>query len=96
MHDENIDLEVIIKRRIIFTFQSLTNVRDQMDQPAMPTPLMFSRPLSLESKAINNMDSRRNTDVKGDGARNSDNLSVPRRQTGRLPNVYAGAPESNL
>ena len=78
----------------------MTSVRDQMDQTAvtplvLPRPLSFeSRPLSMEPKTINNMDNRRNMDVK-DGAVARDNLNAPRRQT-RLPNVYAGAPESNL
>ena len=71
-------------------FQSMNSVRDQMDQPVQ----VFSRPLSMETKTINNMDNRRNMDAK-DGIRASDNLSVPRRQS-RLPNMYAGAPESNL
>ena len=72
----------------------MTSVRDQMDQPTIQPLHGFSRPLSVETKTINNMDNRRNMDAK-DGARASDNLSVPRRQA-RLPNIYAGAPESNL
>ena len=71
----------------------MTSVRDQMDRPAL-TPQVLSRPLSMETKTINNMDNRRSMDAK-DGFQARDNLSVPRRQA-RLPNIYAGAPESNL
>ena len=74
----------------------MTSVKEQMDQPTVVTQVNH-RPLSdhgFESKTINNIDNRRNMDVK-DGARTRDSLNVPRMQT-RLPNVYAGAPESNL
>ncbi|XP_068679093.1 glutamate receptor 4-like [Montipora foliosa] len=73
---------------------SLTSVRDQMDMPAIGATQVFSRPLSLENKSMNNMDNHRNIETK-DGSRTNDNLSVPTRHS-RLPNVYAGAPESNL
>ena len=65
-----------------------------MDMPAMGATQVFSRPLSLENKPMNNMDNHRNIETK-DGSQTNDNLSVPRRHS-RLPNVYAGAPESNL
>ena len=75
----------------------MASVKEQMDQPAVRTHEHYRRPFSdhgLETKAINNIDNRRNMDEK-DGARARDSLGVPRMQS-RLPNVYAGAPESNL
>lgn len=74
----------------------MASVKEQMDLPAVTTQV-YRRPFSdhgLENKTFNNIDNRRNMDVK-DGARPRDSLSVPRMQS-RLPNVYAGAPESNL
>ncbi|XP_078361238.1 glutamate receptor 2-like [Oculina patagonica] len=75
---------------------SMTSVKEQMDQPTVMTQVNH-RPLSdhgFDTKTFNNIDNRRTMDVK-DGARARDSLNVPRMQT-RLPNVYAGAPESNL
>ena len=71
------------------------SVKDLMDQPTM-TPRVFSRPLSFETKPFNNVDNIncRSMEAK-DEVQPRDNLGVPRRQA-RLPNIYAGAPESNL
>ncbi|XP_074637316.1 glutamate receptor 4-like isoform X1 [Acropora palmata] len=76
---------------------SMMSVRDQMDQPTVSTaPVHFSRPFSMESKAMNNMDQHRKGDSRdGPGSRANDNLTIPNRNP-RLPNVYAGAQESNL
>lgn len=76
--------------------QSMGSVGEQMDKPTVVTQVN-SRPLSdqgFETKTINNIDNRRKMDIK-DGARERDSLNVPRMHS-RLPNVYAGAPESNL
>lgn len=83
-------------RREVNKSTSMASVKEQMDLPAVTTQV-YRRPFSdhgLENKTFNNIDNRRNMDVK-DGARPRDSLSVPRMQS-RLPNVYAGAPESNL
>jgi len=72
------------------------SVGEQMDKQSVVTQVN-SRPLSgqaLETKTINNIDNRRKMDMK-DGARARDSLNVPRMPS-RLPNIYAGAPESNL
>ncbi|XP_015776388.1 PREDICTED: glutamate receptor 4-like [Acropora digitifera] len=76
---------------------SMMSVRDQMDQPTVSTaPVHFPRRFSMESKAMNNMDQHRKGDSRdGPGSRANDNLTVPKRNP-RLPNVYAGAQESNL
>lgn len=74
----------------------MASVKEQMDLPVATTHA-YRRPFSdhgLENKTINNIDNRRNMDAK-DGARARDGMSAPRMQS-RLPNVYAGAPESNL
>ena len=73
----------------------MMSVRDQMDQLTM-TPRVFSRPLSFETKTFNNVDNIncRSMDAK-DGVQPRGSLGIPRRQA-RLPNIYAGAPESNL
>ena len=75
----------------------MMSVRDQMDQPTVSTaPVHFPRRFSMESKAMNNMDQHRKGDSRdGPGSRANDNLTVPKRNP-RLPNVYAGAQESNL
>lgn len=83
-------------RREVNKSTSMASVKEQMDLPAVTTQV-YRRPFSdhgLENKTFNNIDNRRNMDVK-DGARPRDSLSVPSMQS-RLPNVYAGAPESNL
>ena len=76
--------------------QSMGSVGEQMDKPTVATQVN-ARPLSdqgFETKTINNVDNRRKMDMK-DGARVRDSLNVPRMPS-RLPNIYAGAPESNL
>lgn len=70
----------------------MMSVRDQMDQLTM-APRVFSRPLSFETKTFNNVDNINCRSMEGVQPR--DSLGVPRRQA-RLPNIYAGAPESNL
>lgn len=72
------------------------SVGEQMDKPTVATEVN-ARPFSdqgFETKAINNIDHRRKMDVK-DGPRVRDSLNIPRMPS-RLPNIYAGAPESNL
>ena len=76
--------------------QSIGSVGEQMDKPTVVTQVN-PRPLSgqgFETRTFNNIDNRRKTDTK-DGARVRDSLNVP-RMPNRLPNIYAGAPESNL
>ncbi|XP_020632392.1 glutamate receptor 2-like isoform X2 [Orbicella faveolata] len=76
--------------------KSMGSVGEQMDKPTVVTRVN-PRPLSdqgFETKTINNTDNRRKMDMK-DGARARDSLNVPRMPS-RLPNIYAGAPESNL
>lgn len=83
-------------RREVNKSTSMASVKEQMDLPVATTHA-YRRPFSdhgLENKTINNIDNRRNMDAK-DGARARDGMSAPRMQS-RLPNVYAGAPESNL
>ena len=72
------------------------SVGEQMDRPTVVTQVN-PRPLSdqgLQTRTFNNIDNRRRKGMK-DGARVRDSLNVP-RMPGRLPNIYAGAPESNL
>lgn len=75
---------------------SMGSVGEQMDRPTVVTQVN-PRPLSdqgLQTRTFNNIDNRRRKGMK-DGARVRDSLNVPRMPS-RLPNIYAGAPESNL